>query len=88
MDSQEKDFVTHIIKSIVVHPDEVIVTQTIDELGVLLSINVNVEDMARVIGRQGQTAKSIRQLLRIIGFKNNKRINMKIIDPADVTQNA
>jgi len=79
--SHDQEFVEYVIKSIVDHPDDVIVDRTIDEMGVLLTLTVNPEDMGQVIGRQGATAKSVRTLLRVIGAKNNARVNLKINEP-------
>lgn len=77
----DQQFVEYVVKSIVDHPDDVTSERTIDERGVLITLKVNPEDMGQLIGRQGQTAKSIRTLLRVIGAKNNARVNMKIIEP-------
>ena len=77
----DKDFVEFVIKSIVSQPDKVVVNRTVDDMGVLLTLQVAKEDMGKVIGRSGQTAKSIRILLRVIGSKENTRVNMKIIEP-------
>ena len=77
----DKDFVEYVVKSIVGQPDLVVVTRTVDDMGVLLTLQVAKEDMGKVIGRSGQTAKSIRILLRVIGSKDNTRVNMKIVEP-------
>ncbi len=77
----DKDFVEYVVKSIVSQPDKVMVTRTVDDMGVLLTLQVAKEDMGKVIGRSGQTAKSIRILLRVIGSKENVRVNMKIVEP-------
>ena len=77
----DKDFVEYVVKSIVGQPDKVVVTRTVDDMGVLLTLQVAKEDMGKVIGRSGQTAKSIRILLRVIGSKDNTRVNMKIVEP-------
>ncbi len=77
----DQDFVEYIIKSIVDHPDEVKTDRKIDEMGVLLTLKVNPEDMGQVIGRQGSTARAIRTLLRVIGAKHNARVNFKIEEP-------
>jgi predicted RNA-binding protein YlqC (UPF0109 family) len=77
----DKDFVEYVVKSIVSQPDKVVVTRTVDDMGVLLTLQVAKEDMGKVIGRSGQTAKSIRILLRVIGSKDNVRVNMKIVEP-------
>ena len=70
-----------VVKSIVANPNDVMVDRTIDERGVLLTLKTNPADMGYVIGRKGQTAQSIRTLLKIIGAKNNSRVNLKIYDP-------
>jgi hypothetical protein len=44
-------------------------------------MTVNSADMGKIIGRQGNTAKAIRTLLRVIGMKNNARVNLKINEP-------
>lgn len=73
------------MKSIVDHPDDVSVDRKVDEMGVLLSLKVNAQDMGQVVGREGATAKSIRSLLRIVGIKNNARVNLKIEEPEGST---
>lgn len=50
-------------------------------MGVLLTLDVHAEDMGKVIGRKGATAKAIRTLLRVVGMKNYARVNMKILEP-------
>ncbi len=79
----EKDqaFVEYIVKAIVAAPDDVKIERIIDERGVLLTLHVNPSDIGYVIGRQGQTAKAIRTLAKIIGAKNNARVNLKIVEP-------
>jgi predicted RNA-binding protein YlqC (UPF0109 family) len=77
----DKDFVEYVVKSIVSQPDKVTVTRSVDSMGVLLTLQVAKEDMGKVIGKSGQTAKSVRILLRVIGAKTNTRINMKIVEP-------
>jgi len=77
----DKDFVEFVVKSIVSQPEKVVVTRTVDDMGVLLTLQVAKEDMGKVIGRSGQTATSIPILLRVIGSKQNIRVNMKIVEP-------
>jgi len=74
-------FLEDLVKKLVDNPDDVKVAKTIDDLGVLLTLDINKEDMGQIIGKEGSTAKSIRTLLRIIGMKNNARVNMKINEP-------
>ena len=64
------------------HPEDVKTVRTVDERGVLITLDVNPEDMGYVIGRSGQTARSLRTLLKIVGVKNNARVNLKIEEPA------
>lgn len=82
-EEKDVDFVMFIVKAIVENPDAVEVERTVDEMGVLISLKVDKEDMGKLIGKNGQTAKSIRTLLRIIGSKNNARVNLKIVEPEE-----
>jgi len=78
---RDQEFLEFLIKALVDHPDDVKVTRTVDEMGVLLSLDLNPEDMGKIIGRKGNTAKAIRTLLRVVGMKNNARVNLKINEP-------
>ncbi len=80
------EFLEYVVKSIVDHPDEVKLERTIDEMGVLITLAVHPEDMGQIIGRSGATAKSIRTLLRVIGARNNARVNLKILEPEGSTR--
>ncbi len=82
----DQEFLEYLVKSLVDHPDDVKVDRKVDEMGVLLSLRVNPLDMGQVVGRQGATAKSIRSLLRIVGIKNNARVNLKIEEPEGSTR--
>lgn len=82
----DQEFLEYLIKSIVDHPDDVKVDRKVDEMGVLLSLKVNSQDMGQVVGRQGSTAGAIRTLLRIVGIKNNARVNLKIEEPEGSTR--
>ncbi len=83
MAEQEKDkeFIEYIVKSIVDNPDDVKIKRDVDEMGVLITLQVNAQDMGQVIGQAGSTAKSLRTLLRVIGAKNRARVNLKIDEP-------
>lgn len=85
-ENSDKEFLEFLVKAIVDHPDDVKVERRVDEMGVLLSLQVNQQDMGQVIGRQGSTAKAIRSLLRIVGIKNNARVNLKIEEPEGSTR--
>ena len=77
----DRDFIESIVKMIVEKPDDVVVTRSVDEMGVLITLQVAKEDMGKIIGKAGQTAKSLRVLLRVIGSKNNARVNLRIVEP-------
>lgn len=83
MNEQIKDieFVEYIVKALVSHTEDVKLERTVDEMGVLITLDLNPEDMGQIIGRKGQTARAIRTLLKIIGAKNNARVNLKIVEP-------
>jgi predicted RNA-binding protein YlqC (UPF0109 family) len=78
----DKEFLEYVVKALVDNPNDVKIDRTVDEMGVLISLTVNPADMGKIIGRMGNTAKAIRTLLRIIGMKNNARVNLKINEPA------
>lgn len=78
----DQEFLEYVVKALVDHPEAVKVNRKIDEMGVLLTLDVSPEDMGKVIGRQGNTAKAIRTLLRVVGMKNNARVNLKVNEPA------
>lgn len=80
MSTIDQQFVEYIVKSLVGHPDDVIVERLIDEKGVLLTLTVNPDDLGRVIGKRGVTAQSLRTLLRALGTKNDARYNLKIVN--------
>ena len=77
----DQEFLAYVVKALIDHPEEVKVSRKVDEMGVLLSLDVHPEDMGKIIGRQGNTAKAIRTLLRVVGMKNNARVNLKINEP-------
>ena len=78
---QDQEFVEYVVKSLVDNPNKVETTRIIDERGVLIELKVDPSDMGKIIGKSGQTAKSLRTLLRVVGAKNNARINLKIAEP-------
>lgn len=77
----DEQFVEYIVKALVDHPDDVKTERKVDEMGVLITLHINPADMGQVIGRQGQTAKAIRTLLRVVGAKHKARVNLKIHEP-------
>jgi predicted RNA-binding protein YlqC (UPF0109 family) len=83
MDTQHEDkqFLETLVKALVDHPESIKVNRTVDEMGVLLALDVHAEDMGKIIGRSGNTAKAIRTLLRVVGMKHDARVNLKINEP-------
>lgn len=79
--AKDQEFLEFLIKSIVDEPNAVEVDRSVDEMGVLLTLKVDPKDMGQIIGRKGSTAKAIRTLLRVVGAKNNARVNLKIVEP-------
>lgn len=78
---EDQQFLESVVKALVDHPDSVKIDRTVDEMGVLLTLDVHAEDMGKIIGRSGNTAKAIRTLLRVVGMKNDARVNLKINEP-------
>ncbi len=83
---KDQEFVEYVVKSIVNDIDKVIITRSVDEMGVLITVEVSVDDMPKIIGKMGNNAKAIRTLLRVVGMKNNARVNLKISEPAGSTR--
>jgi predicted RNA-binding protein YlqC (UPF0109 family) len=84
--ARDKEFIEYVVKMLVDHPEMVKVDRKIDEMGVLITLDVHAEDMGMVIGREGMTAKALRTLLRVIGARNNARVNLKINEPEGSTR--
>ena len=66
----DQAFVEYVVKAMVDHPEDVSTDRTVDEMGVLITLKVNQQDLGQIIGRQGQTAKSLRTLLRVVGAED------------------
>ena len=77
----DQQFLEYVVKSLVDNPEDVKINRTVDDLGVLLTRAVNKDDMGKVIGRSGATAKAIRTVLRVVGMKHDARVNLKIEEP-------
>jgi predicted RNA-binding protein YlqC (UPF0109 family) len=77
----DSQFLEFVVRALVDNPNDVKIKRTVDEMGVLMTLDVNTADMGKIIGREGNTAKAIRTLLRVVGMKNNARVNLKINEP-------
>ncbi len=74
------EFVRFVVASMVAHPDDVVVEETVDELGTLVTLRVNKEDMRTIIGRDGRTIQALRTLVRVYGSQSDRRVNLKIVE--------
>jgi hypothetical protein len=83
---KDQEFLELVAKSLVDNPQDIKVKRAVDEMGVLLTLDVNPADMGKIIGRSGNTAKAIRTLLRVVGMKHNARVNLKINEPEGSTR--
>ncbi|MFT5179623.1 MAG: putative RNA-binding protein YlqC (UPF0109 family) [Candidatus Paceibacteria bacterium] len=86
MTEKDQEFLEYVVKTLVDKPEKVLINRTVDEMGVLLTLQVDQEDMGKIVGRQGNTAKAIRTLLRVVGMKNSARVNLKINEPEGSTR--
>jgi predicted RNA-binding protein YlqC (UPF0109 family) len=75
-----KELVEAIAKALVDHPDQVQVRSVDGEQVTVLELRVHPEDLGKVIGRQGRTAKSIRTILGAAGMKIRKRLTLEILE--------
>lgn len=78
---KDQEFVEYIVKALVEKPEAVKTSRKVDEMGVLVELSVDPIDMGKIIGKEGRTAKALRTLLRVLGAKNNARLNLKIAEP-------
>lgn len=74
-----KELVEVIAKALVDDPDEVVVTETENEKGILLELRVASADMGKVIGKQGRIAKAIRSVVKAAATKDDKKVTVDII---------
>jgi hypothetical protein len=75
-----KDLVQYLARSLVNNPDVVEVDETTNDAGSLLKLKVAKEDLGRIIGKQGRTAKSIRTLLNAAASRSNRRVVLEIVE--------
>ncbi len=75
------EFISTVLNMLVEDKDQLVVDGRLDDLGVLITVKVSDRDMGKLIGKNGQTIKSIRTLLRSIGGMSNQRVNLKVLEP-------
>ena len=76
-----KDLIEFIAKSLVEHPDDVQVSETINGNRVRIELKVNADDMGRVIGKSGRVANSMRTLLRVAAERDGKQATLDVLEP-------
>ncbi|NLZ82040.1 MAG: KH domain-containing protein [Clostridiales bacterium] len=74
-----KELVEIIAKSLVDHPDEVVVTETETDKAIVVELRVASDDMGKVIGKQGRIAKSIRTVVKAAAIKDDKKVVVEIL---------
>ena len=78
---EDQKFLEEVLKMLVDHPKDVKVSRTANERGVLLTVDVNPEDLGSLVGKQGRNISSLRHLLRMIGLKNKSYVSIKLNQP-------
>ena len=73
-----KNFVEYLLVRLVDHPDELVVEETENEEGILITIRVHADDMGRVIGRGGSVIKAVRKLVQVKAANDNQRVRVEI----------
>lgn len=79
---QEVDFLRFLVENIVEHTDDIKIEKKDDELGTLLTLEVNEADMGIIIGKKGATVNALRSILRLQGMKLGKKITLKVLEQA------
>ncbi len=80
-----QEFIETVLAMLVEDKDQLIVEAKADEMGILITVRVSERDMGKLIGKSGQTIKSVRTLLRVIGGASNQRVNLKVLEPEQVS---
>jgi predicted RNA-binding protein YlqC (UPF0109 family) len=75
-----KELIEYIAKALVDNPDAVKVTEIVGEKTSVIELSVAKEDLGKVIGKQGRTARSLRTILSAASTKNNKRAVLEILE--------
>jgi len=76
-----KDLVDYLARSLVDNPDPVVVEEEIDEGEAVYKLTVGRDDLGKVIGKKGRTAKALRTLLAAAGAKQSLRVTLEIVEP-------
>lgn len=81
----ESEYLESIIKPLILK--ELDIEKIVDDRGILLIVKVEKEDIGRIIGKQGETARAIRRLIRQFGMANDQHIAVKIYEPNGIAEN-
>ena len=86
---QVGEWLKNVVSGMVSNPDDIQIANSSDDMGVLFVLKAHKEDVGKLIGREGSTAKAIRTLLRCVGLSNKIRANLRIDDgrPSNKPQN-
>ena len=74
-----KEFVAYLIKNLVDQPDAVEVQIIDGQQGMIVEVRVAVDDVAKVVGKQGRTIKSLRTLIMVVGARFGRRVRLELI---------
>ena len=74
-----KDFVAYLIKNLVDQPDVVVVDVVDDTQGMIVKVKVSQDDIAKVVGRQGRTIRSLRTITGTIGAKFGRKVRLDVV---------
>ena len=85
-DTIDAQVLLQIITSLVTHKEDVVIERKNDEMGILLLVKVNQEDMGVLIGRNGIMADSIKTILRAVGRTHDMNIRVKFLEPEGSTR--
>ena len=74
-----KELLTYVARNLVEHPDQVTVTETVEDGEMVLELRVAPEDMGKVIGKKGRIAKALRTVVKAAATKANKKVAVEIV---------
>jgi uncharacterized protein len=74
-----KDFIAYLIKNLVDQPDAVEVKVFDGQQGTVVEVKVSAEDVAKVVGKQGRTIKSLRTIAMTVGARFGRRVRLELV---------
>lgn len=73
-----KNLLEYIVKNLVQNPDDVEITESVEEMKTVLNLKVNKADMGRVIGKEGRIIRSIREIIYAYSMKDSKKVSVNV----------